>query len=171
MIPLSLYIHFPWCIKKCPYCDFNSHKKDSYFDEATYTQCLIKDFTEDYARLGQNRKIHSIFMGGGTPSLFSAEALAPLFQRIEPYYSDNIEITLEANPGTIEHGAFKQYFDLGINRISLGVQSLNPRHLKALGRIHSVDDVARSIDEIKNAGFKNFNLELKIISPFNFIII
>jgi oxygen-independent coproporphyrinogen-3 oxidase len=160
MIPLSLYIHFPWCIKKCPYCDFNSHKKDSYFDEATYTQCLIKDFTEDYARLGQNRKIHSIFMGGGTPSLFSAEALAPLFQRIEPYYSDNIEITLEANPGTIEHGAFKQYFDLGINRISLGVQSLNPRHLKALGRIHSVDDVARSIDEIKNAGFKNFNLDL-----------
>ncbi len=160
MIPLSLYIHFPWCIKKCPYCDFNSHKKDSYFDEAAYIQCLIKDFTQDYARFGQNRQIHSIFMGGGTPSLFSAQALAPLFKTIEPYYSDNIEITLEANPGTIEHGAFKHYFDLGINRISLGVQSLNPKHLKALGRIHSVDDVTRSVDEITTAGFQNFNLDL-----------
>lgn len=160
MIPLSLYIHFPWCVKKCPYCDFNSHKKDSYFDEAAYIQCLIQDFTEDYARFGQNRKIHSIFMGGGTPSLFSAEALAPLFKILAPHYSDNIEITLEANPGTIEHGAFKNYFDLGINRISLGVQSLNPKHLKALGRIHSTDDVMRSVDEIFAAGFKNFNLDL-----------
>lgn len=160
MLPLSLYIHFPWCIKKCPYCDFNSHQKDAQFDEAFYIQNLIKDFKQDYEQYGFERKIHTVFMGGGTPSLFSAQALAPLFKTLQPYFVDNIEITLEANPGTIERGKFRDYFDLGINRISLGVQTFNSEQLKILGRIHSANDVSRSIDELTSAGFSNFNLDL-----------
>lgn len=160
MIPLSLYIHFPWCVKKCPYCDFNSHQKDQHFDEALYVKNLLDDFRQDYERYGFERKITSVFMGGGTPSLFSATALAPLFETIAPYFTDKVEITLEANPGTIEHGKFRDYFALGINRVSLGVQSFNAKHLKILGRIHSVDDVSRSIDELTRAGFSNFNLDL-----------
>lgn len=160
MIPLSLYIHFPWCIKKCPYCDFNSFKKDAHFNETAYVTRLIEDFQNDYANYGFSRKINTIFMGGGTPSLFSAQALEPLFNTLTPYLDAQAEITLEANPGTIEHGKFQEYFALGINRISLGVQSFNPKHLKILGRIHSVQDVGYSVDELGKAGFTNFNLDL-----------
>ena len=160
-IPLSLYIHFPWCVKKCPYCDFNSFKKDQFFDEGLYIEALIQDFHEDYARFGQGRKIHTVFMGGGTPSLFSAAALARLFDQLHPYFSSpEIEITLEANPGTIERGQFKDYFALGINRISLGVQSFDAKQLKTLGRIHSSQDVDAAVNELLQAGFKNFNLDL-----------
>lgn len=160
-IPLSLYIHFPWCVKKCPYCDFNSYQKDAYFDEHHYIQTLIRDFEMDYERFGFGRKIETIFMGGGTPSLFSAKALKALFEKLRPYFAHaQIEITLEANPGTIERDQFAAYFDLGINRISLGVQSFNEAQLKTLGRIHSSGDVENAVAEIQKAGFKNFNLDL-----------
>lgn len=161
MLPLSLYIHFPWCVKKCPYCDFNSFKKDAYFDEGLYIQALIRDFEIDYARFGFERKIETVFMGGGTPSLFSGKALEILFRKLRPYFSrSDIEISLEANPGTIERDQFAAYFDLGINRISLGVQSFSEAQLKTLGRIHLGADVETAIAEICKAGFSNFNLDL-----------
>ena len=160
MIPLSLYIHFPWCIKKCPYCDFNSHAAPAHIPAEAYIQALIRDFKLDSPLHGNDRKIQSIFMGGGTPSLFHAKELDPLFKVILPYCSPDVEITLEANPGTIERGQFKDYFSLGINRISLGVQSLNEKHLKKLGRIHNTDEVIQSVAEIHAAGFKRLNLDL-----------
>ncbi len=156
---LGLYIHFPWCVKKCPYCDFNSYHQAGVLPKAAYIQTLIEDFRQDYA-LVQGRKITSIFMGGGTPSLFHAEELAPLFAEILPHCAPDIEITLEANPGTIEHGQFSDYRALGINRISLGVQSFQPEHLKKLGRIHNQADIFNAVAEIKAAGFTNFNLDL-----------
>ena len=156
---IGLYIHFPWCVKKCPYCDFNSHSQAGELPKGAYIQALIDDFRQDIG-LAQGRKISSIFMGGGTPSLFHADDLKPLFAEILPHCNPGIEITLEANPGTIEHGQFKDYFDLGINRISLGVQSFNPTHLKKLGRIHNQADIFKSVSEIKAAGFSNFNLDL-----------
>lgn len=156
MIPLSLYIHFPWCVKKCPYCDFNSHTAPGILPNTAYVQALIKDFES----IQNTRPIHSIFMGGGTPSLFDAKDLDPLFKVILPHCTSNVEITLEANPGTIERGQFKDYFMLGINRISLGVQSLNEKHLQKLGRIHRVTEVNQSVDEIHAAGFKRLNLDL-----------
>ncbi len=159
MNPLGLYIHFPWCVKKCPYCDFNSFHQPTALPKAEYIACLIRDFEQDWQKVSE-RTITSIFMGGGTPSLFHAEDLAPLFAKILPHCQPNLEITLEANPGTIEHGQFKEYRDLGINRISLGVQSFQSAHLKALGRIHSADEVAKAVAEIKAAGFSNFNLDL-----------
>lgn len=158
-IPLSLYIHFPWCVKKCPYCDFNSHALQGQIPAKLYIDTLISDFQNELSHL-QGRKIESIFLGGGTPSLFHAEDLEPLFQTVLPYCTSDVEITLEANPGTIERGQFKDYFALGINRISLGVQSLNAEHLKKLGRIHQVDEVKKAVDEINLAGFSRFNLDL-----------
>lgn len=155
-IPRALYIHFPWCIKKCPYCDFNSHAAPNTLPSTDYIQALIQDFkaTEN------THPIQSIFMGGGTPSLFDAAALAPLFEVVVPHCADGAEITLEANPGTIERGQFKDYFALGINRISLGVQSLNPKHLQKLGRVHRVAEVEKSVAEIHAAGFKRLNLDM-----------
>jgi putative oxygen-independent coproporphyrinogen III oxidase len=155
----SLYIHFPWCVKKCPYCDFNSHTAPTTLPSIHYIEALMADFKHDHALAGYP-PLKSIFMGGGTPSLFSAAELAPLFDLILPHCQSETEITLEANPGTIEHGQFLDYHTLGINRISLGVQSFNARHLKALGRIHQADEVFRAVDEIKAAGFKTFNLDL-----------
>lgn len=161
-IPLSLYIHFPWCVQKCPYCDFNSHAiKNSGVPEDLYINRLIADFEADLP-LALDRPLQSIFMGGGTPSLFSHKAISKLLKHIESRlkFSNSIEITLEANPGTIERGKFQTYFDIGINRISLGVQSFNPKHLKKLGRIHSDLEACRSIEEIYQAGFKTFNLDI-----------
>ncbi len=157
MIPLALYLHFPWCVKKCPYCDFNSHALSGSLPAERYIARLIEDFS---LNSGIGRKITSIFMGGGTPSLFSAKELSPLFDVILPHCERDLEITLEANPGTIERGQFKDYFDLGINRISLGVQSFNEKHLKKLGRIHNTDDIFKAVDELTSAGFSNFNLDL-----------
>lgn len=162
-IPLSLYIHFPWCVKKCPYCDFNSHALQNDLPTQTYIDALIADFKLELdSRLRENdkRKIETIFMGGGTPSLFHAKDLEPLFEVILPHCAENVEITLEANPGTIERGQFRDYFQLGINRISLGVQSLNEKHLQKLGRIHNINEVEQSVAEIKSAGFQRFNLDL-----------
>lgn len=161
MIPASLYIHIPWCIRKCPYCDFNSHKSPDVLPETQYIRALVADLKQDVARFGI-RPLHSIFIGGGTPSLLSAEAYTLLFdeiRRILPFALD-IEITLEANPGTVEQGRFKDYRAIGINRLSLGIQSFNPKHLQRLGRIHDEKQAHHAIDNARQAGFDNINIDI-----------
>lgn len=161
MLPLSLYIHIPWCIRKCPYCDFNSHKSPDVLPEQQYVDALIQDFEHDLANF-PGRTLNSIFIGGGTPSLFSAAAYDTLFNAINSRlaFADDIEITLEANPGTVEQQRFNDYRALGINRLSLGIQSFNPRHLKALGRIHDDKQAYRAIDAARSAGFDNINIDI-----------
>ena len=164
-VPLSLYIHMPWCVKKCPYCDFNSHAVPngalSLDLEQTYLKALVEDLRTqvDFA---QGRQIHSVFIGGGTPSLISAKGYAWLFEQLKALlpFEENCEITLEANPGTVEHDPFAGYLDAGINRLSLGVQSFNTAHLKALGRIHNNDDAIHAIHLATEAGFKRINVDL-----------
>lgn len=161
MIPLSLYIHIPWCIRKCPYCDFNSHKGPETLPEFNYIQALLDDLKADLCRF-EPRIIHSIFIGGGTPSLFSAAAYEQLFlelKRLIPF-SPNIEITMEANPGSVEQQRFTEYRQLGINRLSLGIQSFNSAHLKRLGRIHDAHQAHRAIESARKAGFTNLNLDI-----------
>ena len=163
--PLSLYIHVPWCVRKCPYCDFNSHASPQSLPEAEYIAALLADLdadlTEDLNWL-QNRAISSVFIGGGTPSLFSPEAYQQLFaglkQRLS--FTKDCEITLEANPATVEHGSFEGYLAAGINRLSLGIQSFNGLQLKNLGRIHGQSEAEKAILLAKAAGFTNFNLDL-----------
>lgn len=161
MIPLSLYIHIPWCIRKCPYCDFNSHKSPEILPEQQYVQALIADLKADLQHF-ESREITSIFIGGGTPSLFSAQAYDALFNELQQLlsFAPDIEITMEANPGTVEQQRFTEYRQLGINRLSLGIQSFNPEHLQALGRIHDADQAHRAIDSARNAGFNNLNLDI-----------
>ncbi|WP_028372117.1 radical SAM family heme chaperone HemW [Legionella lansingensis] len=161
MLPTSLYIHIPWCIRKCPYCDFNSHKSPTTLPEESYIAALIADFRNDLAYFPA-REIHTIFIGGGTPSLFSPEAFASLFQQLQQLVSfhKDIEITLEANPGTVEQERFKAYHDVGINRLSLGIQSFNSRHLTLLGRIHDDKQAHRAVESARRAGFDNINLDL-----------
>ena len=161
--PLSLYIHIPWCIKKCPYCDFNSHQANESFEEDKYTNKLYDDFLVELNRLGdKNRELQSIFIGGGTPSLFKGDSFYFLFTRIKSHlkFSENIEITIEANPGAIDSEKFRAYFDAGINRISLGVQSFDDKYLSKLGRIHTSNDAIKSIEVAKSAGFENINLDI-----------
>ena len=163
--PLSLYVHIPWCVRKCPYCDFNSHevrgqKASEVIPEAAYIGALIADL-ESALPLVWGRKVSSIFFGGGTPSLLSGQALDELLTAIRtllPVVPD-AEVTLEANPGTVEAKKFAAFREAGINRLSLGIQSFNPSHLKALGRIHGVSDARRAI-EIAASHFDNFNLDL-----------
>ncbi len=159
--PLALYIHVPWCVRKCPYCDFNSHEAGGTLPEREYVAALLADLTADLDDV-QNRKITSIFIGGGTPSLFSAQAYAQLFDGLHRVlrFADDIEITLEANPGTVEQQKFRDYRALGINRLSIGVQSFNAAHLTALGRIHGRDEAIHAADAAHAAGFDNFNLDL-----------
>ena len=161
MIPLSLYVHIPWCVKKCPYCDFNSHVSDKKLPEESYVTALKNDLLAD-AHLANNRKITSIFFGGGTPSLFSAKAFAEILKSVEDTIGilPNAEITLEANPGTAEHDKFARYLDAGINRLSMGIQSFNDHHLQRLGRIHDGHQAHSAIELARSAGFKNFNLDL-----------
>ncbi len=161
MIPLSLYIHIPWCIRKCPYCDFNSHKSPEILPEQQYVRALIEDLEHDVSCFPP-RELVSIFIGGGTPSLFSAEAFHSLFTelRLMLPFAQDIEITMEANPGTVEQQRFTDYRQLGINRLSLGIQSFNPIHLKALGRIHDDNQAHRAIEAARNAGFDNLNLDI-----------
>ncbi|MCW8417633.1 radical SAM family heme chaperone HemW [Fluoribacter dumoffii] len=161
MIPLSLYIHIPWCIRKCPYCDFNSHKSPDSLPELNYVQALIADLETDLPYVDA-REISSIFIGGGTPSLFSAHAYDRLFTELKTLlpFSQDIEITMEANPGTVEQQRFTQYREIGINRLSLGIQSFNPEHLRALGRIHDEQQAHRAIESARNAGFINLNLDI-----------
>lgn len=166
--PLALYVHVPWCVRKCPYCDFNSHgigrsdgKGREALPEQDYLAALIADLETDMALAG-NRHLRSIFIGGGTPSLMSGDfyrrLLVAVAQRIP--FDDDIEITLEANPGTLERGRFAAYREAGINRLSLGVQSFQDAQLKALGRIHDGDDALLAVAEAREAGFDNINLDL-----------
>jgi len=158
--PLSLYIHIPWCVRKCPYCDFNSHEIRGQIPEADYVDASIVDL-EAALPLIWGRKIYTVFFGGGTPSVFSAAAIERILDAVRarvPLAAD-AEITLEANPGTAEAEKFRGFRDAGVNRLSLGIQSFNPRHLKALGRIHD-DREARAAIEIACANFDNFNLDL-----------
>lgn len=161
--PLSLYIHVPWCVRKCPYCDFNSHTASTELPEQEYVQALLADLHQDLELgLVQGRSIRSVFIGGGTPSLFSPAAYATLFEglRRELAFDDDVEITLEANPGTVEQEKFRAYRALGINRLSIGVQSFTPDKLRALGRIHGRDEALRAAAAARAAGFDNFNLDL-----------
>ena len=159
--PLSLYVHIPWCVRKCPYCDFNSHESDAKIPENDYLQALFRDLTNDLPWV-QNRKIHSIFFGGGTPSLFSANAIEKIIQRAETLigFEDDIEITLEANPGSAEQQKFADFNAAGVNRLSIGVQSFNNDHLSALGRIHDGDNALRAIEMAQICGFERFNIDL-----------
>ncbi|MBQ0753971.1 MAG: radical SAM family heme chaperone HemW [Gammaproteobacteria bacterium] len=158
--PLSLYVHLPWCVRKCPYCDFNSHER-SDIPEQAYLKALLEDWQTELAHV-QGRALQSIFFGGGTPSLMSGDfyhqLIAALRSTID--FADDIEITLEANPGTVEQGRFEQYRAAGINRLSIGVQSFNPAHLHKLGRIHSSNEAIVAAESARQAGFDNFNLDL-----------
>ena len=159
--PLSLYIHIPWCVRKCPYCDFNSHTASPVLPEEEYVDALLADLDQDLHAV-YGRELSSIFFGGGTPSLFSAKALGRLLDGVEariPFATD-IEITLEANPGTFEQEKFVAYRELGINRLSIGIQSFQQEKLKALGRIHNGDEAVRAAGMARQAGFDNFNLDL-----------
>ncbi|WP_180178098.1 radical SAM family heme chaperone HemW [Acinetobacter sp. YH01005] len=165
VVPLSLYIHMPWCVRKCPYCDFNSHAVPngelSVDLEQEYLQALVEDF-KTQVDFAQGRLIHSVFIGGGTPSLISSKGYQWLFAQLKalvPFEAD-CEITLEANPGTVEHDPFAGYLDAGINRLSIGVQSFNTDQLKKLGRIHSNDDAISAIQHAREAGFERVNVDL-----------
>jgi putative oxygen-independent coproporphyrinogen III oxidase len=164
--PLALYVHMPWCVRKCPYCDFNSHQLKSGQPDAAYIDALIRDFELELPRV-QGRRVDSVFFGGGTPSLFApaefARLIGALKARIE--FTEDAEITLEANPGTIERGKFQGYAEAGINRVSLGAQSFDANALKVLGRIHSADDTHRAVEELKAAKLSNFNLDLMYALP------
>lgn len=159
--PLAAYVHIPWCVRKCPYCDFNSHTFDSDLPETEYIDALIADLDNDLIH-SHDRELGSIFFGGGTPSLFSAASLARLLEGMAQRltFSPDIEITLEANPGTFEQAKFKDYRLAGINRLSIGIQSFNPSHLKALGRIHDDREALAAVDMARRAGFDNLNLDL-----------
>ncbi|WP_273455268.1 radical SAM family heme chaperone HemW [Nevskia ramosa] len=165
-IPLSLYLHFPWCVAKCPYCDFNSHGLRGAVPEDAYIAALIRDL--DFELLQpESRPIQSIFMGGGTPSLFSGRAIASVLEAFAKRlsFAPDIEITLEANPGTVDAGYFRDYRTAGVNRLSIGVQSLNDAMLKRLGRIHGHDDAVSAVRIARAAGFDNLNLDLMFALP------
>ena len=165
LIPLSLYIHMPWCVRKCPYCDFNSHAvPDGQLStdlEQQYLAALVADF-ETQLEMAQGRSIHSVFIGGGTPSLISAQGYTWLFEKLRARldFELDCEITLEANPGTVEHDPFADYLAAGINRLSIGVQSFNTEHLQRLGRIHSADNALSAIQQARQAGFERVNVDL-----------
>lgn len=166
-IPLSLYLHFPWCVRKCPYCDFNSHSLRGEIPEADYIAALLRDLDWELAQRPESRPLHSIFMGGGTPSLFSGAAIADLLAAVQRRldFAADIEITLEANPGTAEAGNFQAYRAAGVNRLSMGVQSLNDAQLKKLGRIHGSAEARAAYEQARAAGFDNINLDLMFALP------
>lgn len=165
-IPLSLYIHIPWCVRKCPYCDFNSHEARGPVPEQAYVDALLAELEQDLPRVW-GRRVDSIFFGGGTPSLFSAEALDRLLSGLRarlPLRPD-AEITLEANPGTVERGRFTEFREIGINRLSIGVQSFHDEHLERLGRIHGGRDAYAAAEAAHAAGLDHFNLDLMFGLP------
>jgi oxygen-independent coproporphyrinogen-3 oxidase len=166
-LPLALYLHFPWCVRKCPYCDFNSHALRGEVPEAAYVDALIRDLDYELAQTPETRPLGSIFMGGGTPSLFSAAAIGQVLTHAERRlgFAAGIEITLEANPGTVDEAHFRGYRAAGVNRLSIGVQSLDPAQLKRLGRIHGPEDAQRAVETARRAGFDNLNLDLMFALP------
>ncbi|QHJ89533.1 radical SAM family heme chaperone HemW [Aequoribacter fuscus] len=157
----GLYIHFPWCERKCPYCDFNSHVSGQALPEAEMVTALINDYTSDLEIYGA-RPIDSLFIGGGTPSLISAQSIARLLDGIDRLtpLSDTTEITMEANPGSSEQEKFAGYRAAGVNRLSIGIQSFNSEHLRRLGRIHSRDEADHAIKAAQAAGFERINIDL-----------
>jgi oxygen-independent coproporphyrinogen-3 oxidase len=169
--PLALYVHFPWCVRKCPYCDFNSHALKGELPEAAYVDALLADLDAQLAALGARGfvpgPLASVFLGGGTPSLFGPDAFARLLQGVRGRLAlpEGAEITLEANPGTVERHRFSDYRAAGINRVSLGAQSFADAQLERLGRIHAADDTRRAAAELHAAGLANFNLDLMVALP------
>ncbi len=163
--PLSLYIHIPWCLRKCPYCDFNSHEARGAFPEKEYVAALVRDLEMALPQIW-GRKVYTVFFGGGTPSLLSGEAVGEILRNVRMLLplDMNAEITLEANPGTVEADKFAAFRDAGVNRLSMGIQSFNDKHLQALGRIHSADEAKRAI-QIAQQHFDNINLDLMYALP------
>jgi putative oxygen-independent coproporphyrinogen III oxidase len=164
--PLALYAHFPWCVQKCPYCDFNSYTLRDELPEQRYVDALLRDFDAQLPEVS-GRTLTSIFLGGGTPSLFSPASIGRLIAHAKAQLglANDAEVTLEANPGTIERGRFAEYRAAGVTRVSLGAQSFDARQLKLLGRIHSADETRRAAEELHAAGLANFNLDLMYALP------
>jgi len=164
--PLSLYIHLPWCVKKCPYCDFNSHTFESGLPEDEYVKALIADLEYQLPSIW-GRRIVSVFIGGGTPSLFSAESIKKIMDTVRSYLNclPNMEVTMEANPGTVEQEKFNGFLAAGINRLSIGVQSFDDKKLQALGRIHNASEALNAMAVARKAGFENINLDLMFGLP------
>ena len=164
--PLSLYVHLPWCVRKCPYCDFNSHERKGALPFAAYIDALIADLEQDLP-LAWGRTVHSVFFGGGTPSLFAPEFIDDFLQRASARLriTPEAEVTLEANPGTVEHGPFAGYRRAGVNRISFGVQSFDDGCLQRLGRIHSAGEATHAVRAAQDAGIDNLNIDLMVALP------
>ena len=164
--PLSLYVHLPWCVRKCPYCDFNSHEQRGALQFNAYVDALIADLDFDLP-LAWGRSVQTVFFGGGTPSLFPPDAIDRFLQLASARlrFAPNAEITLETNPGTVEHGPFAGYRKAGVNRLSFGVQTFDDGCLQRLGRIHSSGDAERAVRAAQEAGFDNFNLDLMYALP------
>ena len=166
-IPLSLYVHLPWCAKKCPYCDFNSHAARGVIPEREYVDALVRDLHHELHDAPESRPLRSIFFGGGTPSLFTGGGIGRILEAAAARlgFADDIEITLEANPGTADAANFRDYRAAGVNRMSIGVQSFDPAQLAALGRIHGRDEALRAFALARDAGFDNLNLDLMFALP------
>jgi putative oxygen-independent coproporphyrinogen III oxidase len=164
--PLALYVHFPWCVRKCPYCDFNSYALSGELTAEPYLERLVRDLSA-HAPQVEGREVISVFLGGGTPSLFAAEAIGRVLEAAagQLRLAQDVEVTLEANPGTIERGAFREYRAAGVTRVSLGAQSFDAETLRALGRIHSAAETRRAAEELHAAGIANFNLDLMYALP------
>jgi putative oxygen-independent coproporphyrinogen III oxidase len=164
--PITVYVHLPWCVRKCPYCDFNSHAAPSSVPEDDYVRALLADLRGDLA-IAAGRPVESVFFGGGTPSLFSARAIGRILDGVAAVLplAGDAEVTLEANPGTLERGRFADYAGAGVNRVSLGAQSFSAAQLATLGRIHSPDDIDAAILDLEAAGLDNFNLDLMYALP------
>ena len=165
-IPLSLYIHIPWCMRKCPYCDFNSHNAPQALPQSEYVGALLRDLDQDIS-FARGRTLQSIFFGGGTPSLFTPDHITRILDGVAARlnFARDIEVTLETNPGTVEHGPFAGYREAGVNRISFGVQSFDDDALKRIGRIHNASDADRAIKMAQDAGIANINLDLMYALP------
>ena len=164
--PLSLYVHLPWCVRKCPYCDFNSYAGGDEATRRRYLDALCRDLEAEGARAA-DRPLTSIFLGGGTPSLFRADEIARLLDASRSHleWADDIEITMEANPGGVERGDFKEYRDAGVNRLSIGAQSFDPGKLAVLGRVHGVGEIGLAVREAMAAGFDDVNIDLMYALP------
>jgi oxygen-independent coproporphyrinogen-3 oxidase len=164
--PLSLYVHLPWCVRKCPYCDFNSYEAKGRIGDRAYVGAVLRDLDAE-APLAQGRSVETVFIGGGTPSLFSGEAIAALLDGIRARLNlaEDVEITLEANPGAIDAAHFREYRHAGVNRLSIGVQSFRAPQLQALGRVHSGEEAERAVAVARAAGFGAINLDLMYALP------